>query len=155
MSNHVCAICNEDTDVNGIRYAKMDMAHYSTYYCNKCVQADELVVTKKVCSHCEKDVAEKTVLTVIKKSTPEATHVQIVRGGGLPDVYYGYGSGVHSEENIAYPHGHEKDGQPIPFWDKASKRDAMRLAGVKEAGDRVHGSRNEDMVPGKRKKYFT
>lgn len=70
--------------------------------------------------------------------------------GAVPDVYYGYGSGTHTEENIADP----KTGEPIPFWDKASKRDAMRRAGVIEAGDRVHGARNEDMVPKNRKKYI-
>ena len=71
-------------------------------------------------------------------------------GVGVPDVWYGYGSGIHSEENIADP----QTGEPIPFWDKTSKRAAMRRAGVREAGDRVHGARNEDMTPGKRKSYF-
>jgi hypothetical protein len=68
----------------------------------------------------------------------------------VPDVYYGYGSGIHSEENIADP----KTGEPIPFWDKTSKREAMRRAGVMECGDRVHGARNDDMTQEKRKKYI-
>jgi len=59
----------------------------------------------------------------------------------LPDVWYGYGSGEHSEENIAYPRGHEKEGQPIPFSSKRGKAEAMKLAGIKEAGDKIHGSR--------------
>jgi hypothetical protein len=129
--------------------------HASTYYCKKCVKVDERVVEKKVCSHCDKELSETIKLVVVKKEVAKPTQVQIVKGGGTPDVWYGYGSGTHSEENIAYPKGHEKAGEPIPFWDKASKRDAMRLAGVKEAGDRIHGSRNEDMTPGKRKTYFT
>lgn len=74
--------------------------------------------------------------------------------GAVPDVWYGYGSGEHCEENIAYPRGHEKEGQPIPFHSKQSKAAAMRLAGVREAGDRIHGARNEDMVPKNRKTYI-
>jgi hypothetical protein len=66
----------------------------------------------------------------------------------VPDAWYGYGSGVHSEENIADP----KTGQPIPFYDKHSKAAAMKMAGVREVGDKIHGSRNET---GKRKTYFT
>lgn len=73
----------------------------------------------------------------------------------IPDVWYGYGSGEHSEENIAYPNGHPQAGQPIPFHDKRSKAMAMKIAGVREAGDRIRGVRNEDMVPQNRKKYFT
>ena len=55
---------------------------------------------------------------------------------GVPDVWYGYGSGEHTEENICDP----KSGQPIPFSSKASKLAAMRQAGVHEVGDRVHGT---------------
>lgn len=64
-------------------------------------------------------------------------------GTFLPDVYYGYGSGEHFEENIAYPRGHEKEGQPIPFSSKKGKAEAMKMAGVREAGDRKHGSRTK------------
>lgn len=71
-----------------------------------------------------------------------------------PDVYYGYGSGTHTEENIAYPNGTEKAGQPIPFSSKREKAMAMKIAGVHEAGDRVKGMRRDDMVPANRKKYF-
>lgn len=63
----------------------------------------------------------------------------------VPDVYIGNGSGVQYEENIA-----DKMGNPIPFYDKASKIAAMKQAGVHEAGDRIHGMRNET----KRTKYF-
>lgn len=79
-----------------------------------------------------------------------------VSGGGTatPDVYYGYGSGTHTEENIAYPNGHPQAGQPIPFSSKREKALAMKMAGVREAGDRVKGMRSEDMTPQKRKKYF-
>lgn len=70
----------------------------------------------------------------------------------IPDVYYGYGSGEHVEENIAYPNGHPKSGQPIPFHDKASKKLAMDIAGVREAGDAVHGARKSY---GQRKTFFT
>lgn len=69
----------------------------------------------------------------------------------LPDVWYGYGSGEHREENIAYPKGHPNEGQPIPFHDKRSKKEAMRIAGVREAGDKDHGSRNESHL--KRRTY--
>ncbi len=72
-----------------------------------------------------------------------------------PDVYYGYGSGTHSEENIAYPNGHPQAGKPIPFSTKREKAWAMKQAGVRECGDRVKGMRREDMVPANRKKYFT
>lgn len=74
------------------------------------------------------------------------------KGGivGIPDVAYPYGSGTHSEENIAYPQGHPKCGQPIPFSDKRSKLEAMKLAGVMEAGDRRNGALNQT----KRKTYF-
>lgn len=65
----------------------------------------------------------------------------------IPDVWYGYGSGVHSEENIADP----KTGQPIPFWDKKSKAEAMKKAGVRESGDKVHGARLDSHT---RRKYF-
>lgn len=71
-----------------------------------------------------------------------------------PDVYYGYGSGTHTEENIAYPNGTEKAGQPIPFSSKREKAMAMKIAGVYEAGDRIKGMRRDDMVPKNRKKYF-
>lgn len=66
----------------------------------------------------------------------------------VPDVYYGYGSGVQTEENIADP----KTGKPIPFYDRTSKAAAMKMAGVQEAGDRVHGMRNESHLH--RKTYF-
>ena len=56
----------------------------------------------------------------------------------LPDVYYGYGSGTHTEENICNP----KTGQPIPFSSKAEKAAAMKIAGVVEAGDKIHGVRS-------------
>ncbi len=72
-----------------------------------------------------------------------------------PDVYYGYGSGTHTEENIAYPNGHPQAGKPIPFSSAREKAQAMKTAGVHEAGDRVKGMRREDMVPQNRKKYFT
>lgn len=73
-------------------------------------------------------------------------------GASIPDVWYGYGSGEHSEENIAYPKGHPRQGQPIPFFDKRSKKAAMEQAGIREAGDRKHGARNESNAG--KKKYF-
>lgn len=57
---------------------------------------------------------------------------------GVPDVWYGYGSGVQTDENICNP----ETGQPIPFYDKTSKAAAMKQAGVVEAGDRFHGGRS-------------
>lgn len=68
-------------------------------------------------------------------------------GASIPDVWYGYGSGIHTEENICDP----KTGKPIPFYDKQSKAAAMKMAGIREAGDKVHGARNEE---GKRRTYF-
>lgn len=56
---------------------------------------------------------------------------------GIKDVYYGYGSGTHTEENICDP----KTGQPIPFSSKQGKWEAMQKAGVREAGDPIHGAR--------------
>lgn len=66
----------------------------------------------------------------------------------IHDVYIGKGSGVQYEENIADP----KTGDPIPFYDKPSKLAAMKQAGVREAGDRIHGARNEEYL--KRKTYI-
>ena len=57
--------------------------------------------------------------------------------GGIPDVWYGYGSGEHVEENIADP----ETGKPIPFSSKRGKWEAMQKAGVREAGDVMHGAR--------------
>lgn len=65
-------------------------------------------------------------------------------GGYLVDVWYGYGSGEHSEDNIAYPKGHPKEGQPIPFNSRQGKAEAMKIAGVREAGDKVHGMRHDE-----------
>lgn len=58
----------------------------------------------------------------------------------VPDVWYGYGSGIQTEENIADP----QTGKPLPFYDKTSKAAAMKQARVVEKGDRVHGARNEE-----------
>lgn len=72
-------------------------------------------------------------------------------GPAVPDVYFGkeYINGaVNYEENIADP----KTGKPIPFYDKQSKKVAMDIAGVREAGDRKHGARNDET---KRRSYFT
>jgi hypothetical protein len=77
-------------------------------------------------------------------------------GAGPADVFYPYGSGVHVEENIAYPRGHAQEGKPIPFSSKRGKAEAMKRAGVREAGDKVHGARHDSsMVPKNRKTFFT
>ncbi len=55
----------------------------------------------------------------------------------VKDVYYGYGSGTHIEENICDP----DTGKPIPFSSKQGKWEAMQKAKVREVGDRVHGAR--------------
>lgn len=72
-----------------------------------------------------------------------------------PDIAYPYGSGEHTEGNIAYPNGHPQAGQPIPFYDKRSKKRAMDIAGVREAGDRKHGALNQDHRPTGKKIFFT
>lgn len=154
FSGHLCEICGVDTNINGIRYATMTLSYASKYFCQKCVKQGETVIEKKVCHYCNCELKEKTNLIVVKKEVPVVAPVIITRGGSSPDVWYGYGSGVHSEENIAYPKGHPNEGQPIPFHDKRSKAAAMKIAGVREAGDRIHGARNEDMVPKNRKTYI-
>ncbi len=53
------------------------------------------------------------------------------------DVWYGYGSGTHIEENICDP----ETGRPIPFSSKNGKWEAMQRAKVCEVGDRVRGAR--------------
>jgi len=53
-------------------------------------------------------------------------------------VWYGYGSGTHTDENICDP----ASGQPIPFSSRQGKWEAMQKAGVREVGDKVHGSRS-------------
>lgn len=69
-------------------------------------------------------------------------------GKAAPDVYFNPKDGaIQYEQNIADP----KTGDPIPFYDKSSKLEAMRKAGVREAGD--FGPRKA-YVPGKTK-YFT
>ncbi len=55
----------------------------------------------------------------------------------IKDVYYGYGSGTHTEPNICDP----ATGQPIPFSSRQGKWEAMQKAKVVEAGDRIHGAR--------------
>lgn len=65
-----------------------------------------------------------------------------------PDVYFNPKDGhIQREENIA-----DKNGDPIPFWDKTSKKAAMDKAGVREAGD--SGPRHA-IKPGKTKYFFT
>ncbi len=59
-------------------------------------------------------------------------------GRGKPDVWYGYGSGEHTEQNICDP----ATGKPIPFSSPQGKLAAMQKAGVREVGDRVNGSRS-------------
>lgn len=75
-----------------------------------------------------------------------------VSNQGVPDVAYPYGSGTHTEENICYPKGHAQEGQPIPFSSKRGKMEAMKIAGIREAGDRVHGAIN--CQPSSKKKIF-
>jgi hypothetical protein len=66
---------------------------------------------------------------------------------GTPDVYFNPKDGATQyEPNIADP----KTGDPIPFYDKRSKLEAMRKAGVREAGD--HGPRHATQVG--KTKYF-
>lgn len=72
-------------------------------------------------------------------------------GPGVKDVWYGYGSGTHTEQNIAYPKGHPQQGQPIPFSSRKGKWEAMKIAGIKEAGDRNHGGRPDET---RRKTYI-
>lgn len=55
----------------------------------------------------------------------------------IKDVWYGYGSGEHVEENICSP----QTGKPIPFSSKRGKWEAMQKAGIHEVGDRIHGAR--------------
>ena len=70
-------------------------------------------------------------------------------GKAPPDVYFNPKEGaVQTEPNIA----DRTTGQPIPFWDKTSKKAAMDKAGVREAGDK--GPRKA-IVPGKTKYFFT
>jgi hypothetical protein len=96
------------------------------------------------CRGCKNQSATR-LKTVYKSSGIEETCDQCkpaaYNGALLPDVWYGYGSGEHCEENIAYPRGHEKEGQPIPFSSKKGKAEAMKLSGVQERGDRKHGMR--------------
>jgi hypothetical protein len=163
-----CEICGEDTDVNGIRYASYASTRIESF-CQKCVGVGETAVKVRVCKQCNCESDEKTIFKVIKKPSKVdekklciACGKEITTGGiraisdglktvyecsecmspagGVPDVWYGYGSGTHTEENIAYPHGHPQAGQPIPFSSRRSKQEAMRIAGVQEAGDKVHGA---------------
>lgn len=58
---------------------------------------------------------------------------------GVPDVYFNPKDGaIQTCDNI----WDKKTNQPIPFYDKTSKAAAMKQAGVKEAGDAYHGTRN-------------
>lgn len=94
---------------------------------------------------------ENKSLYIVTAKNEDIVYCRDCRSGTAkapPDVYYGHGSGVQYEENIA----DRKTGKPIPFYDKTSKAAAMKQAMVQEAGDKVHGARNEY---GKRKTYFT
>ena len=97
-----------------------------------------------VCRNCNNQEARR-VKTVWASEGPqdkcENCGVKSYSGCFMPDVWYGYGSGEHSEMNIAYPSGHPKAGQPIPFSSKQGKREAMKIAKVREGGDRWHGMR--------------
>lgn len=105
------------------------------------------------CSGCRKDITLENYKKFIGHldGTIERICKSCLSGNStaVPDVWYGYGSGIHTEENICDP----KTGQPIPFYDKTSKAAAMKQAKVREIGDRVRGARNEDSL--KRKTYFT
>jgi len=110
------------------------------------------------CSLCEKSFDEVSLKRMVIDNGTTYKYCSYCCSSSTPvspDVYYGYGSGTHHEENIAYPNGHPQAGQPIPFSSKREKWEAMKLAGVHEAGDRKHGARRaDDMRPEKRKKYF-
>lgn len=106
-----------------------------------------------VCNGCQNPYAYK--VQVFQTETGSFAECCDRCGGfqasGTVDVYYPYGSGVHTEENIADP----KTGQPIPFSSKREKWEAMRKAGVHEAADSHHGARpRSDMHSSSRKKYF-
>jgi hypothetical protein len=97
------------------------------------------------CISCRKYIDEVEVrlkfLTIGSENQPkfEKTCVSCFDGKQpmIRDVYYGYGSGTHTEENICDP----QTGQPIPFSSKEGKWEAMQKAGVREVGDKVHGAR--------------
>ncbi len=97
------------------------------YTCRKCERVcDEVNVRWKKVTYHANGTASALCSDCLKSNTV-----------GVPDVWYGYGSGTHTEENICNP----ETGQPIPFHDKASKAAAMKIAGVREAGDTHHGAR--------------
>lgn len=163
-----CEICGEDTHVNGLRYA-VYVSNRIESFCEKCVAADETAVKVRVCNNCNCETDDKVIFKVVKKPSRleekklcAACGKEITTGGmraindglktiyecsgcmssagGVPDVWYGYGSGTHTEENICFPKGHQRAGEPIPFSSRRGKQEAMRIAGVREAGDRFHGA---------------
>lgn len=100
--------------------------------------------SRKDCMKCQRyidgeDVKVKHIVTN-DEGKWEMFCTDCIKGNsvGVPDVYYGYGSGTHIEENICDP----QSGQPIPFSSRFGKLEAMRRAGVCEAGDRIHGARS-------------
>ncbi len=106
------------------------------------------------CSSCE--TTESLVFWSVSPAGSSYVLCRKCRNAPMPslaDVAYPYGSGTHTEENIAYPNGHPQAGQPIPFSSRRGKLEAMRIAGVREAGDRNHGAIN--CRTDKKKIFFT
>ena len=65
----------------------------------------------------------------------------------MPDAYLEGKGGIRSEEHLA-----DKNGNPIPYGTKGEKAAIMKKLGVREAGDRVGGSRNEEYI--NRRKHY-
>lgn len=92
------------------------------------------------CSSCGLEGFDNIVRFVTTLAGEEFYYCRDCRSGksvGVKDVWYGYGSGTHTEENICDP----ETGKPIPFSSRQGKWEAMQKAGVVEAGDKFHGAR--------------
>lgn len=95
------------------------------------------------CARCTKyideiDVKLRKIITSDSGRFDKYCNNCIHGNAGIKDVWYGYGSGTHTEENICDP----ASGQPIPFSSKQQKWEAMQKARICEVGDTVHGARS-------------
>ena len=62
-----------------------------------------------------------------------------------PDVYFDSSKGVNQTD----PNLCRRDGTPIPFSGKRKKAKILKQKGLREAGDKIHGSRNFDKTASK------
>lgn len=153
----LCVTCSESIDINGLWYSQIVVGNSWLDYCKKCKPKNKTLKHNdiEIFDCCKTQVTSSRLRQCVAPG--DGTQLRryckdCVSGNppAIPDVYLSpTAHGIQYEENIADP----KTGKPIPFYDKASKKAAMDIAGVREAGDKVHGARNEENL--RKKTYFS